>query len=71
MNSVFTLLVLTAPGVINEAYTFQSLQQCEMVKAQFSVRGVCVEKKEVDMQEHFRKMITMMKEMKNEFEKNP
>lgn len=71
MNSVFTLLILTAPGVITESHTFQSLQQCEMVKKQFSIQGVCIEKKEVDIQDQFRKMVMMMKEMKNEFEKSP
>ena len=69
MNSIFTLLILTSPGMVSEAYTFQSMKQCEKVKAELNLKGVCIEKKQPNIEEQMRMMITLMKTMQAEMEK--
>jgi hypothetical protein len=68
MNSIFTLLVLTSPGMVSEAYTFQSLKQCESVKAELNLKGVCIEKKQPSVEEQMRMMIQLMKTFQKEFD---
>ena len=69
MNSIFTLLILTSPGMVSEAYTFQSMKQCEKVKTELNLKGVCIEKKQPSIEEQMRMMITLMKTMQAEMEK--
>lgn len=68
MNSVFTLLILSSPGMVSEAYTFQNLKQCEKVKVELNLKGVCIEKKQPSIEEQMRLMITMMKSFQKEMD---
>lgn len=71
MNSaIFVMLVASASGNISEAYSFSSQSECEYAANRLKVNAVCIEKKPVDIETQMRKMVSMMKAMQNEFDKD-
>lgn len=62
------MLIVTASGNVTEAYNFNSLAECERVSSKLKVNAVCVEKKPVDIESEMRKMVSIMKAMKNEMQ---
>jgi hypothetical protein len=70
MNTVFAMLIVTASGNVTEAYNFSSKAECESAAFRLQVKAVCVEKKPVNVEVEMRKMISIMKAMQNELDKN-
>jgi hypothetical protein len=70
MNAVFTMLIVTASGNVTEAYNFSSKAECESAAFRLQVKAVCIEKKPVNIEIEMRKMISIMKAMQNELNKD-
>ena len=70
MNTVFAMLIVTASGNVTEAYNFSSKAECESAAFRLQVKAVCVEKKPVNVEVEMQKMISIMKAMQNELNKD-
>lgn len=68
MNSVFALMIVTATGVMEAPNNFASMKDCQAVSDRLKVSSYCVEKKPVDVQGEFSKMISILKMMQKEME---
>lgn len=69
MNSVFALMIITATGVTEAPNNFATMKDCQYVSDKLKVASYCVEKKPVDVQGEFSKMIAMMKMFQKEMDK--
>jgi hypothetical protein len=63
------MLVASSSGTITEGYTFNSSLECERAVNRLKVNAVCIEKKPVDIELQMHKMISLMKQMQNEMNK--
>lgn len=73
MNYVFVLLMATAGGGgVSEAYTFDSLAECERARKALALpNAVCIQKEKFNIEKQMHRMIALMKQMRDEIEKKP
>ena len=62
MNVVFALMIITSAGV-SEAYTFNSMKDCQVVSQKLKTESFCVDKKPVNIEKEMTSMLTLMRKM--------
>ena len=62
MNVVFALMIITSAGV-SEAYTFNSMKDCQVVSQKLKTESFCVEKKPMNIEKEMTSMLTLMRKM--------